>query len=134
MKRLSTFAALLALLTLLALPAMADGEAALPSADGCQDPLMSTPLDLQPPDATYAGPCSVYRYCDDGSQISCNGQSACSSGPGNGGGWVECDGNRTWCPYDPNCTAGNLCKTSSQCYCYDFLCACVDRHCVCLSE
>jgi len=123
---------------LLAGPAVADEASAAPAADaaplflndGC-DVNRSVPIEVEPPDEIFAGPCAVSRYCQDGSQIACTGQTTCSSGPGNGGGYVACDGNYTWCPYDPDCNAGYYCKKSSECYCFSYLCACINRKCTC---
>lgn len=41
-----------------------------------------------------AGPCSAQTTCSDGSVISCTGSFQCSQGSD----WVECDGNRIFCP------------------------------------
>jgi len=91
----------------------------------------SRALPLAPPDVVYTGTCSVSRNCNDGSSIRCKGFSTCSSGPGSGGGYVDCDGNVTWCPYDPNCNAGDPCTSPQQCQCYGYICACVNDMCVC---
>lgn len=46
--------------------------------------------------------CEVIRNCDYGPPIECTSPGgSCSSGPENYG-WVECDGNREYCP--PPCT------------------------------
>lgn len=63
-----------------------------------------------------AGPCSVNRICDypPWPTISCSSSSpngSCTSGPDNNG-WVECDGQRTYCPSCPlTCTAHFHCNS-----------------------
>lgn len=52
--------------------------------------------------------CTVSRDCADGSPISCSGDT-CSSGSDNYG-WVECDGNRTYCPTQPVCDKDGYCN------------------------
>ena len=86
------------------------------------------------PTFVSSGPCYVERQCDDGSTISCNGSSSCSSGPGDGGGYVTCDGVTTWCPYEPPpaCSDGEFCKYDSMCgTCFGAQCRCIDRTCIC---
>lgn len=70
------------------------------------------------------GPCTVTRDCDcTDVTISCSSPGGtCSSGPGTCGGWVECDGVRTWCPPDPGpppCTTVQ-CSSKKKC---DIYCA-----------
>lgn len=85
------------------------------------------------PSFVAAGPCFVQRQCDDGSTISCNGSSSCSSGPGTGGGYVTCDGSTTWCPTEPPvCSDGQFCKSNSMCgTCYGLQCVCFHQTCAC---
>lgn len=63
--------------------------------------LLGTMSLFSPEDArseTLDGSCTVTRNCDYGPPISCSSPNGtCSSGPDNLG-WVECDGNRTYCP------------------------------------
>lgn len=58
--------------------------------------------------------CSVNTHCSSGSTISCTGSSSCNSSPGN---WVECDGNRTYCPPPSSCTASVYCDDGSYLQC-----------------
>ena len=54
---------------------------------------------------TEAALCSVEQTCPSGAPVTCTSQaSTCNSGPDSGG-WVECDGVRTYCP--PACTCGS---------------------------
>ena len=63
-----------------------------------------------------SGPCSIDRLCDypPWPIISCSSSSpsgSCSSGPDNNG-WVECDGQRTYCPPCPlTCTFHGQCNS-----------------------
>lgn len=138
MKRATLFA-LVAVALLFALPAAAqEAGAAEPlfaaaATPGCPAPTMTFNEAPEPAETSLLGPCTVSRRCLDGSSVSCTGFDECHSGPSQGGGWVECDGNRTYCPYDPDCNVGYFCKKHSDCYCYDLLCACTGT-CVCAQE
>ncbi|MCP3098253.1 hypothetical protein LZ198_05095 [Myxococcus sp. K15C18031901] len=48
--------------------------------------------------------CQVFQQCANGSSVSCGSASGvCNSGTDNGG-WVSCDGTRTYCPSTTPCT------------------------------
>ena len=93
--------------------------------------------------------CTVTRNCDYGSPISCTSPSGfCSSGPFNYG-WVECDGNRQYCPPPPppppcsypdcgsfdgvTCTTGKTttCSYASPSGCRNFTCNCSNGFWIC---
>lgn len=57
--------------------------------------------------------CSVNTHCSNGSTISCTGSQTCSSQNGQ---WVECDGQRTYCPVPP-CTAEVWCDDGTYLSC-----------------
>lgn len=55
----------------------------------------------------FLGPCTATLDCGDGNVISCSGNNKCEAN--NGGGYVECDGQRTTCP--------NRCQVTLFCKC-----------------
>ncbi|MCE9669045.1 hypothetical protein LY474_14630 [Myxococcus stipitatus] len=61
--------------------------------------------ELEPSLETSEDPlaCTVTQTCANGTSVTCYSSSGCTSGADNGG-WVECDGVRTYCP--PACTCG----------------------------
>lgn len=88
--------ALALLLAALASPVLADGGAVLPVLAGeicVAAGGHATEEGLGDVQALYV--CQVtYTGCYAGIPITCYGDETCSSGAG----WVECDGNRTYCP------------------------------------
>jgi hypothetical protein len=111
-----------ALLLLLGLsPAFGDTSTSIPSEDASPAPEKGVELDLLA-EAIFMNHCSVtYTQCSSG-PISCQGHSYCTSGSG----YVECDGQRTYCPpctayctrdNSPRCT-GQTCQDGfSYAYC-----------------
>ncbi|MCB1032692.1 MAG: hypothetical protein KDD47_02530 [Acidobacteria bacterium] len=78
-----------------------------PAATQSKEPVFTTAIqdEAQPPEESMT--CNVsYSPCYGGGSISCSG-TYCSAGPF----WVECDGNRTYCP---PCTV-SCWDTSRQC-------------------
>ncbi|MCP3098255.1 hypothetical protein LZ198_05105 [Myxococcus sp. K15C18031901] len=56
--------------------------------------------------------CNVSQTCPSGTPVTCSSASGvCNSGADNGG-WVECDGVRTFCP--PACTCGTTRYTATR--------------------
>ncbi|MBJ6764928.1 hypothetical protein JGU66_29540 [Myxococcaceae bacterium JPH2] len=56
--------------------------------------------------------CDVFQDCANGVRVTCSSASGvCTSGADNGG-WVECDGARTYCP--PACTCGTTRYTTAR--------------------
>lgn len=151
MRRNLSFVAVLALALLAAPAALADAAPAAPVIAPAPDapaaavggPALcptTDPLGNPAAEPTYvsAGPCFVQRQCDDGSTISCNGASSCSSGPGTGGGYVTCDGATTWCPTPPpppTCPQeGQPCSAHKNCgTCLGAACFCSSNRCICLA-
>ncbi|WP_342378276.1 hypothetical protein NVS55_02835 [Myxococcus stipitatus] len=65
-----------------------------------------------PLESSEAALCTVEQTCASGAPVTCSSAtSACLSSPDNGG-WVECDGVRTYCP--PPCTCGSTRYTVSR--------------------
>jgi hypothetical protein len=54
----------------------------------------------------FLGPCSASLDCGDGNVISCTGSNTCTAS--DFGGYVECDGQRTYCPN--RCTVSLFCS------------------------
>ncbi len=56
--------------------------------------------------------CQVSQQCANGTSITCGSASGiCTSGADNGG-WVECNGSRTYCPTTTPCTCESTQRTS----------------------
>jgi hypothetical protein len=54
--------------------------------------------------------CTVTRNCQYGNPITCGSTAgSCSSGPDQNG-WVQCDGNITYCPPPPICEGDGVCN------------------------
>ncbi|NTX05304.1 hypothetical protein [Myxococcus sp. CA040A] len=63
-------------------------------------------------ETSEAALCSVEQTCPSGTPVTCSSPTTgCTSGPDNGG-WVECDGVRTYCP--PACTCGTTRYTATR--------------------
>ncbi|MBZ4412040.1 hypothetical protein K8640_27860 [Myxococcus sp. XM-1-1-1] len=63
-------------------------------------------------ESSEAALCSVEQSCPSGIPVTCSSAgSTCTSSPDNGG-WVECDGIRTYCP--PACTCGSTRYTATR--------------------
>ncbi|NOK06315.1 MULTISPECIES: lipoprotein [Myxococcus] len=68
------------------------------------------PLQLGTSEAELS--CQVSQQCADGTSITCGSASGiCASGADNGG-WVECNGSRTYCPTTTPCTCESTRRTS----------------------
>jgi hypothetical protein len=97
----------LVLLSIVGLSAVARAAQSVGEADAANSTINQTPVTISPPIAGQAAiafgsfgqaqernHCNVsYTQCSTGT-ISCEGHSYCTSGSG----WVECDGQRTYCP------------------------------------
>ncbi|NVJ28351.1 MULTISPECIES: hypothetical protein [Myxococcus] len=63
-------------------------------------------------ETSEAALCSVEQTCPSGAPVTCSSPTTgCTSGADNGG-WVECDGVRTYCP--PACTCGTTRYTATR--------------------
>ncbi|MCY1023413.1 hypothetical protein [Pyxidicoccus sp. MSG2] len=56
--------------------------------------------------------CEVSQTCASGISVTCSSASGVCTSGADGGGWVECDGARTYCP--PACTCGTTRYTASR--------------------
>ena len=118
-------------------PAVPSAEPALP-ADPADEPVFLTQGPCTVARDCYANTCPSY-FCPD-TEIRCSSGSGgyCSSGPGGScGGWVECDGARTYCtPQSASlcpqpCGGAPSCSKASDCtaYCGADPPLCTSGHC-----
>lgn len=117
-----------ALLTLLATPALVADSATT------ADPAASTQAEAstQPPAERVAdgglgeiggqSACEATAQCQDGSEVSCEGSNQCHAYDqdcaGGERGYVECDGNKTYCPGPSECSCGDTRWLQTEQCCY----------------